>query len=111
MKVREMSGRMMCSLCFIFFGCVTSPVQRTVNVLHNSEQPATSFGILDTGTSLVADHLFDCLMNKLKGVYQQKKGFKIEARGQRYELGDFIIKIGSVSMGPNFRGLLFEVKS
>lgn len=41
--------------------------------------------------------------------YQQRKGFRIESRGQRYELWDFIIKIGSVSLNSNFKGILVEV--
>ena len=91
--------------------------QRLVHVLHNSEQPASCFSILDTGTTLVADLLFEVLVARLtqskseKGCfYQQRKGFKIESKGPRFELGDFIIKIGSVSLASNFKGILMEVR-
>lgn len=91
--------------------------QRLVHVLHNSEQPASCFSVIDTGTTLVADVLFDVLIAKLTqnksgkdGFYQQRKGFKIEAKGPRYELSDFVIKIGSVSLASNFRGILVEVE-
>lgn len=90
---------------------------RLVHVLHNSEQPASCFSILDTGTTLSADLLFEVLIVKLTqsksgkdSFYQQRKGFKIESKGPRYELGDFIIKIGSVSLASNFKGILVEVE-
>ncbi|KAK2187549.1 hypothetical protein NP493_162g05000, partial [Ridgeia piscesae] len=88
------------------------PQQRLVHVLHNSEQPASCFSVLDTGTCLVADSLFDLLMLKLKGFYVPRKNAKVESRGQRYELGDFLIKIGSVVLGQNtsFKGILVEVE-
>ncbi|XP_046542963.1 mediator of RNA polymerase II transcription subunit 20-like [Haliotis rubra] len=84
--------------------------QKQLSILHNSEYPATCFAILDSGTSLVADDLFDGLVQKLKNYYQQRKGFKIESKGQRYELGDFVIKIGSVTLTSNFKGILVEVE-
>lgn len=32
-----------------------------------------------------------------------------QAKGQRYEYGDFVIKFGQVSAGPSFKGLVVEV--
>ncbi|KAH3881709.1 mediator of RNA polymerase II transcription subunit 20-like [Dreissena polymorpha] len=91
--------------------------QRSLHLLHNSEQPASCFSVLDTGTTLVADVLFEVLMAKLTqsksgkdGFYQQRKGFKIESKGPRFEISDFVIKIGSVSMASNFKGILVEVE-
>lgn len=49
--------------------------QRTVHVIHNSEQPASVFSILETGTKtipLVADGLFDLLMLKMTPIYTKK---------------------------------------
>ncbi|CAE1280362.1 MED20 [Acanthosepion pharaonis] len=91
------------------FSNTTTP-QRLVHILHNSEQPATCFAIVDTGNCLVADSQFDILMQRLKGFYQQRKGFKIESKGQRYEYGDFLIKIGSVLLASSFKGILLEVE-
>lgn len=95
---------------------VISVTQRLIHIIHNSEHPASCFASLDTGTILVSDLLFDILMSKLtaaktgrESFYQQRKGFRIESRGQRYELWDFIIKIGSVSLASNFKGILVEV--
>ena len=91
--------------------------QRLIHIIHNSEHPASCFASLDTGTILVSDLLFDVLMSKLtaaktgrESFYQQRKGFRIESRGQRYELWDFIIKIGSVSLASNFKGILVEIE-
>ena len=86
-------------------------LQRTLNVLHNSEQPASCFAVLDTGTCLTADLLFGQLMQKLQHVYPVRKNTRVECKGQRYELGDFLIKVGSVGLGQNqnFRGILVEV--
>nr|CAD7401083.1 unnamed protein product [Timema poppensis] len=85
--------------------------QRTVHLLHNSEQPASVFSILDTGTKtipLVADGLFDKLMQKMTSMYTSKKQTKIEAKGPRFEIGDFCVKLGSVTMSQNFKGVLVE---
>lgn len=99
-----------------YFFLVSASSQRLIHVLHNSEQPASCFSVLDTGTTLIADVLFDVLIHKLtsgkagkESFYQQRKGSKMESKGPRYELSDFIIKIGSVSMASNFKGILVEV--
>ena len=87
-----------------------------VHILHNSEHPATCFAVTESGQILVSDLRFEDLMSKLtmakagrESFYSQRKGFKIESRGQRYEIGDFVIKIGSVSLASNFKGILVEV--
>lgn len=94
-----------------------TPQQCVVHILHNSEHPASCFAVTESGQILVSDLLFEDLMSKLtmakagrESFYSQRKGFKIESRGQRYEVGDFIIKIGSVSLASNFRGILIEVE-
>ncbi|XP_023715861.1 mediator of RNA polymerase II transcription subunit 20 isoform X1 [Cryptotermes secundus] len=87
--------------------------QRTLHVLHNSEQPASVFSILESGNKtipLVADGLFDLLMNKMTTIYTSKKQTKIEAKGPRFEIGDFCVKLGSVTMSQNFKGVLVEVE-
>ena len=94
--------------------------QRSVHLLHNSETPASVFALLEAAVSpsnpngnktvaLVADNLFDLLMLKLSNFYQAKKQTKIESRGPRFEAGDFLVKLGSVTMGPAFKGILVEV--
>lgn len=87
--------------------------QRTVHVLHNSEQPATVFSILETGTKtipLVTDGLFDLLMLKMANFYTSKKQTKVESKGPRYEIGDFCVKLGTVTVSQNFKGVLVEVE-
>lgn len=86
-------------------------MNKAVHVLHNSEFPASTFAILDTGVKhipLVADNLFDLLMIKIGNVCTQKKQPNIESKGPRFEYGDFLIKIGSVTMNGNFKGILIE---
>ncbi|KAL5274822.1 MED20 family protein [Megaselia abdita] len=87
------------------------PSNKAVHILHNSEFPASTFSILDTGAKhipLVADNLFDLLMIKIGNVYTQKKQPSIESKGPRFEYGDFLIKLGSVTMNGNFKGILIE---
>lgn len=86
---------------------------KLVHVLHNSEHPASVFSILDTGTKqipLVADSLFDLLILKMTPAYTSKKQTKIESKGPRFELGDFVVKLGSVTMSSTFKGVLVEVE-
>ena len=87
-----------------------------MHLLHNSETPASVFALLEAASgnktvALVADNLFDLLMLKLSNFYTAKKQTKIESRGPRFEAGDFLVKLGSVTMGPAFKGILVEVYS
>ena len=88
-------------------------VQRTLHVLHNSEYPATVFSVLEppaTGQTqaknqpqpsnnritFTTDYLFDLLLLKLSSVYQKnKQNQKIESKGNRYEIGDFVVKVNN----------------
>uniref|UniRef100_U5EZF3 Mediator of RNA polymerase II transcription subunit 20 n=1 Tax=Corethrella appendiculata TaxID=1370023 RepID=U5EZF3_9DIPT len=86
---------------------------KTVHIFHNSEQPASVFSILDTGAKqipLITDGLFDLLMLKMTPAYITKKPIKIESKGPRFEYGDFLIKLGIVTMSQNFKGVLIEVE-
>ena len=99
----------------IILSFVTGP-PRSVHVLHNSEYPTSVFALLDSANSnktvaLVADNLFDLLMLKLSNYYTAPKQTKIESRGQRFEAGDFVVKIGSVTMASAFKGILVEVNA
>lgn len=85
---------------------------KTLNVLHNSEQPATVFSVLEQpnqkSITFSSDTLFDLLLLKLSNVYTKK--FRIESKGQRYEIGDFLVKLGLVSVAGSFKGILVEVE-
>ena len=84
---------------------------RTLNVLHNSEQPATVFSVVESQSKSVcftSDTLFDLLLLKLGNVYSKK--FKIESKGARFEIGDFLVKLGLVSVAGSFKGILVEVR-
>ena len=98
---------------------------RTLNVLHNSEQPATVFSVIEPASNsapgsgqpqnpnkpnvtFTCDTLFDLLLLKLGNVYAKK--FKIESKGSRFEIGDFLVKLGIVSTAGSFKGILVEVE-
>ncbi|XP_076363612.1 mediator complex subunit 20 isoform X2 [Tachypleus tridentatus] len=100
-----------CVECETYYAAphVSNP-NHCINVIHNTEHPASCFALLDTGTCLVVDTQFDLLMSKMAGIYTSKKSTKIESKGVRYEVVDFLVKVGSVSMGPSFRGILVEVE-
>lgn len=70
------------------------------------------FAILDNGTGktvpVVADALFDLLLLKMSSVYTSKKS-KVEIRGPRFELNDFVIKIGAININHNVKGIIVEV--
>ncbi|XP_071526179.1 mediator of RNA polymerase II transcription subunit 20 [Panulirus ornatus] len=84
-----------------------------MHIVHNSDTPATTYAILDTGTkqvTLLADMLFDFLLPRLNHMYQAKKNLKIESKGAKYKIGDFVVKIGSVTMSGHYKGILVEVE-
>jgi mediator of RNA polymerase II transcription subunit 20 len=84
---------------------------RTLNVLHNSEQPATVFSVLEHSerrTTFTSDTLFDLLLLKLSNVYSKK--LRIESKGPRFEIGDFVVKLGVVSIAGSYKGILVEVE-
>ena len=92
--------------CETYYSAPTIEPARVLNIIHNSDQPATCYALLDTGTgtSIAVDNNFDILMLTMSALYQTKKSSKMECKGPRYELNDFVIKIGSVSIGPSFKG-------
>ena len=55
---------------------------------------------------------FYCIFDE-KLFSSNRKNAKFESKGQRYEMGDFVIKIGSVVLGANtsFKGILVEVSN
>ena len=86
------------------------PTPKNLNVFHNSEHPASCFSLLDTGTCLVSESSFDNLLLNMGSFYQPKKSSRMESKGPKFSLGDFTIKIGSVTIGTSFRGILIEVE-
>lgn len=85
---------------------------KMVHVIHNTEYPVTTFSLLDTGTGkiipLISDNIFDLVIIKITAPSSNKKQTRIESKGTRYEYGDFVIKVGSITMMENFKGILFE---
>lgn len=111
---------------------------KTFHVLHNSEHPATVFTVLEPPPqpappppppppagaaapppqppvqppnkrlTFTSDTLFDLLLLKLEKFYQKK--LKIESKGARYELRDFVVKLGIVTAASSVKGILIEVE-
>ena len=89
-----------------------------MHLVHSSEYPRTSFAItekaagvaLTLGTCLVADQHLDLIMQNLKGFYAPRKGYKMEAKGVRYENDHYTIKMASIVYGASSRGILVEVE-
>ena len=80
---------------------------KTLHVLHNSENPATVFSVLESGSKAIcftSETLFDLLLLKLNTFYSKK--LKIESKGSRFEIGDFVVKLGVVSASSSFKGIL-----
>ena len=78
-------------------------------MIYNSEYPASRFALFEDGSFLTSDVMLVSFLSKLRDFWQPKKGGKIESKGNRYELGDFIIKVGIVSVGPSTKGVAIEV--
>ncbi|XP_069802107.1 mediator of RNA polymerase II transcription subunit 20 isoform X2 [Dendropsophus ebraccatus] len=78
-------------------------------IMHASEHPLSTFALFENGPCLVADQNLDVLMIKLKGFFQNAKANKMETRGTRYQYCDFLVKIGTVTMGQSGRGISVEV--
>jgi len=96
---------------------------KTFHVLHNSEHPATVFTVLEPPPpvgpqqqqqpakqklTFTSDTLFDLLLLKLEKFYQKR--LKIESKGSRFELGDFVVKLGIVTAAATVKGVLVEVE-
>lgn len=97
--------------CEVFTSTPQLGIQKNLYILHNSEYPATVFSVLESNNkavTLTSDTLFDLLMLKLKEAYTKK--VKIESKGPRFEIKDFIVKLGSVTAGGSFKGILVEVE-
>ena len=52
--------------------------------------------------TLTSDKLFVLLVSMLTNVHKKKKQ-KTESRGPRFEICDFIVKLGSVTVGNVFK--------
>ena len=78
--------------------------------LFSSEHPATVFTVLEPPPpvgpqqqqpakqklTFTSDTLFDLLLLKLEKFYQKR--LKIESKGSRFELGDFVVKVRTLQI-------------
>lgn len=96
--------------CDTYYSTPNIQPPRALNIFHTTEHPASCFALLDNGTCLVADNSFDMIMMTLGSVYTSKKSNKMEFRGPRYILSDFVVKVGACSVGPSVRGIIGEIE-
>ncbi|XP_018010486.1 mediator of RNA polymerase II transcription subunit 20 isoform X1 [Hyalella azteca] len=91
-----------------------STVNKKLHILHNTETPASTYAIIESPgkqVTLCADLMFDLLLPRLSHMYTAKKNLKVETKGTRFTVSDFIVKIGSVSMSSGqYKGILVEVE-
>ena len=67
--------------------------------------PAEVFSTLESGNKMVtltSDMLFVLLVSMLTNVYKKKKQ-KTESRGPWFEFCDFVVKLGSMTVGNAFK--------
>lgn len=83
---------------------------KLLHLLHYSEYPHLTFSVLENNTCMVSESGFDLIIEKLKSFYMPRKGGKIEVKGPKYRLGDFVIRIGSITQMSNFKGLILEIE-
>ena len=78
-------------------------------MLHSSEYPRSTFAVLDSMNTLVADNTLDSIFGQLKQFYAPRKGFKIDTKGYHFELKLYVVKFGSIMIGATNRGIVVEV--
>ncbi|KAH7641142.1 mediator complex subunit 20 [Dermatophagoides farinae] len=86
------------------------PTQKLLNLLQSSEYPASAFSLIENGPTIVADSSFEQIITNLSNFYSPKKLARVEVRGQKWTLGDFIVKLGSCTMGANFKAVIAEIE-
>lgn len=96
--------------CDTYYSSPNISPPRVLYLYHSSDHPASCFALLDNSTSLVADNTLDLIMLNMNGIYSCKKVARMDCRGPKYSLADFVIKVGSCSVGPSFRGVLVEIE-
>lgn len=83
---------------------------KLINLVHCSESPELMFSVLENNMCMVSEVGFDSIVSKLKAFYTPRKGGKIEVKGTKYSLADFIIKVGNITQVSSFKGLTLEVE-
>jgi len=91
-------------------GIAAFPNQKVLNHITASEYPASAFSLIENGPTIVTDSSFDQILTNLGSFYSPKKLARMEVRGQRWTLVDFVIKLGSCTMGPNFKAIVAEIE-
>ncbi len=99
-------------------------LQHAVHLYHHSDFPETTFTLCQsaTGTDVqqqqepvapvcaVSDRNFDKILNKMRDVLTPKVQATVHCRGDKFSFGgDFLLKVGTASVGTSFKAVLVEV--
>lgn len=84
--------------------------QKTLNLILSSEYPASAFSLIENGSTIVADASFENIISTLSNYYSPKKLARMEVRGQKWTLYDFVVKLGACTMGANFKAIVVEIE-
>ena len=98
------------SLIKLYILIISAISGKSFQVIHTSENESLSFGITDQNGVIISERSFDNILTKLSDCYQPNKLTRIEAKGKKYEIGDFAIKVGSTFLGPSFKCMVIEVR-
>ncbi|MFH4981884.1 hypothetical protein AB6A40_008593 [Gnathostoma spinigerum] len=93
-------------------------VQGAINhvfLLHHSYYPQTTFIIAPSERSklcprAISDRGFDLIIAKLSSGLVQDSAGKFEVSGLEYTLKDFIVRVGTATMGVVSKGVIVEVE-
>lgn len=108
----------------------TANETRVLSLITASEYPASAFSIIEkssgpstssTGTSttsssnsctVVTDSSIEQILTNLSLFYSKKVHIRMEVRGQRWTLNDFVIKLGSCTLGGGnaFKAVVAEIE-
>jgi len=112
-QLESMNGRKcgtFCVECDTYYSSLPINTVKVLNLLTSTEFPMTCFALLDNGQSLVCDSTFELILHNLSNVYSSKKMSRIEVRGQKWTLKDFVVRVGSCCLGPSLKGIIIELE-
>lgn len=84
---------------------------KTLNLITHSDYPASAFSIMEgSQCTIVSDTIFENILVSLSSFYTPKKSARIEVKGLRWALSDFVVKIGSCTMASHFKAIIVEIE-
>eukprot|EP00123_Amoebidium_parasiticum_P007021 comp17821_c1_seq1/m.17941 comp17821_c1_seq1/g.17941 ORF comp17821_c1_seq1/g.17941 comp17821_c1_seq1/m.17941 type:complete len:244 (-) comp17821_c1_seq1:311-1042(-) len=81
--------------------------QEPLLMLQHSDMPGKRY-VMMNNRIMEANEEIEAMMDKVKGKWAQRKTAKIE--GQKFQLGDFVIRIGTLTAGNALKGVIAEIE-